>query len=250
MPAKSAKRDEMEISDVMSALTKLNGKMDILLSNRTPNRTGNEACALNVMVNHLVEDVDIDLDRCMVSPCDCRAACKEVFTDFLQRSAKLVGEEKVEEKKLTEMRKELDTIRSKAPYKKCSQCFDEVYTMFDRHVRVVRSQNSFVSEENLRNLIKRMDEENVVREVIDPLSNPQRLEIMKSLMDQPKSYSMLSSITGLKGGNLLFHLGKLTSTKMIVQNQERGDYSLTEKGNKVLRYLTMITLEIGTESWV
>jgi len=37
---------------------------------------------------------------------------------------------------------------------------------------------------------------------------------------------------------------------MIVQNQERGDYSLTEKGNKVLRYLTMITLEIGTESWV
>jgi len=143
----------------------------------------------------------------MVSPCDCRAACKEVFTDFLQRSAKLIGEEKVEEKKLTEMRKELDTIRSKAPYKKCSQCFDEVYTMFDRHVRVVRSQNSFVSEENLRNLIKRMDEENVVREVIDPLTNPQRLEIMKSLMDQPKSYSMLSSITGLKGGNLLFHLG-------------------------------------------
>ena len=250
MPAKSAKRDEMEISDVMSALIKINGKMDILLSNRTPNRAGNEACALNVMVNHLVEDVDIDLDRCMVSPCDCRTTCKEVFTDFLQRSAKLVGEEKVEEKKLTEMRKELDTIRSKAPYKKCSQCFDEVYTMFDRHVRVVRSQNSFVSDENLRILIKRMDEENMVREVIDPLSNPQRLEIMKSLMDQPKSYSMLSSLTGLKGGNLLFHLGKLTSTRMIVQNQERGDYSLTDKGNKVLRYLTMITLEIGTERWV
>ena len=73
---------------------------------------------------------------------------------------------------------------------------------------------------------------------------------MKSLLDQPKSYSMLSSITGLKGGNLLFHLGKLTSTNMIVQNQERGDYTLTEKGNKVLRYLTLITLEIGTERWV
>jgi DNA-binding transcriptional ArsR family regulator len=122
--------------------------------------------------------------------------------------------------------------------------------MFDRHVRIIRSQNSFVSDENLRNLIRRMDEERMVKEVIDPLGNPQRLEIMKALMDQPKSYSMLSSMTGLKGGNLLFHLGKLTSTGMIAQNQERGDYSLTEKGAKVLRYLTMITLEIGTEKWI
>ena len=250
MPAKSTKREEMEISDVMYALSKLNGKVDILLNSRSPNRAGKEGCALNVMVNHLVEDVDLDLDRCMVSPCDCRTVCKEFFTDFLQRSAKLVGEEKVEEKTLIEMRKELDTARSKAPYKKCSQCFDEVYDMFDRHVRVIRSQNSFISDENLRNLTKRMDEEKMVKEFIDPLANPQRLEIMKTLMDQPKSYSMLSSLTGLKGGNLLFHLGKLTSTSMIVQNQERGDYSLTEKGNKVLRYLTMITLEIGSERWV
>jgi len=239
----------MDRTEVMAAISKLDEKVDILLSNRNAYRPGNEGCALNVMVSHLVEDVDIDLDRCMVSPCDCRIACKEVFTDFLQKSAKLVGEEKVEEKKLMEMRKELDTMRSKAPYKKCSQCFDEVYSMFDRHVRVIRSQNSFVSEENLRNLMKRMDEEKMVKDVIDPLSNPQRLEIMKSLMDQPNSYSMLSSITGLKGGNLLFHLGKLTSTGMIDQNQERGDYSLTEKGNKVLRYLTLISLEICTERW-
>jgi DNA-binding transcriptional ArsR family regulator len=248
MPVRT-KKDDMDRTEVMAAISKLDEKVDILLSNRNAYRPGNEGCALNVMVSHLVEDVDIDLDRCMVSPCDCRIACKEVFTDFLQKSAKLVGEEKVEEKKLMEMRKELDTMRSKAPYKKCSQCFDEVYSMFDRHVRVIRSQNSFVSEENLRNLMKRMDEEKMVKDVIDPLSNPQRLEIMKSLMDQPNSYSMLSSITGLKGGNLLFHLGKLTSTGMIDQNQERGDYSLTEKGNKVLRYLTLISLEIGTERW-
>lgn len=250
MPAKTSKKETMKISDLMAALSELNGKVDVLLNNRSANRSGSEGCALNVMVNHLVEDVDVDLERCMVSPCDCRSSCKEVFTDFLQRSAKLVGEEHVEEKKLIEMRKELDTIRSKAPYKKCSQCFDEVYTMFDRHVRVIRNQNSFVSEENLRNLITRMDEEKVVRDVIDPLANPQRLEIMKLLMEQPQSYSMLSQRTGLKGGNLLFHVQKLLASGMIVQNQERGDYSSTDKGNKVLRYLTLITLEIGTERWV
>ena len=250
MSSKQTKKGTKEMGDVMNAISQLNGKVDILLSSRNPGRTVEDGCALNAMINHLVEDIDIDLDRCMVGQCDCRNTCKEVFTDFLQRSAKLVGEERVEEKKLIEMRKELDTLRTKAPYKKCSQCFDEVYDMFDRHVRIIRSQNSFVSDENLRNLIRRMDEERVVKEVIDPLGNPQRLEIMKALMDQPKSYSMLSSITGLKGGNLLFHLGKLNSTGMIAQNQERGDYSLTEKGDKVLRYLTMITLEIGTEKWI
>jgi DNA-binding transcriptional ArsR family regulator len=249
MPA-TVKKGAMEISDLMTAISMLNGKVDILLSGRPTNRKDSEGCALDVMVNHLVEDIDIDLDRCMVSPCDCRTSCKEVFTNFLQRSAKLVGQERVEEKKLIEMRKELDTTRSKAPYKKCSKCFEEVYSLFDRHVRVIRSQNTFVSDANLRNLIKRMDEEKVVRDVIDPLANPQRLEIMKSLMDQPQGYSMLSHLTGMKGGNLLFHLQKLTSANMIIQSQERGDYALTEKGNKVLKYLTMVSLEIGSENWV
>jgi DNA-binding transcriptional ArsR family regulator len=249
MPA-TVKKSAMQISDLMTAISLLDGKVDLLLSGRSENRMDSEGCALNTMVNHLVEDIDVDLDRCMVSPCDCRISCKEVFTNFLQKSAKLVGEEKVEEKKLIEMRRELDMVRSKAPYKKCSQCFEEVYTMFDRHLRVIRSQNTFVSDANLRNLIKRMDEERIVREVIDPLANPQRLEILKSLMDQSKSYSMLSHVTGLKGGNLLFHLQKLITSNMIVQSQERGDYTLTEKGNKALRYLTMMTLEIGSENWV
>jgi len=249
MPA-TVKRGPTQISDLMTAISLLDGKVDILLGGRGANRMDSEGCALNVMVSHLVEDVDVDLDRCMVSPCDCRTSCKEVFTNFLQKSAKLVGQERVEEKTLIELRKELDTVRSKAPYKKCSQCFEEVYTMFDRHLRVIRGQNTFVSDANLRNLIKRMDEERIVREVIDPLANPQRLEIMKSLMDQSRSYSMLSHLTGLKGGNLLFHLQKLIITSMIVQSHERGDYTLTEKGNKVLRYLTMMTLEIGSENWI
>jgi hypothetical protein len=244
------KKRDAEISDLMNAIALLNGKVDLLISGKAGNRYDMEGCALNVMINHLVEEVDTSLDRCMVNPCDCRVSCKEVFTDFLQRSARMVGQERVDEKKILDMRKELDTVRSKAPYKKCSQCFNEVYGMFDGHVRMIRSQNSFVTEANLRSLIIRMDEDKVYKEVIDPLANPQRLEIMKSLMDKTQSYSLISHLTGLKGGNLLFHLQKLISTGMIVQSHERGDYSLTEKGNKVLRYITMVSLEIGLQDWV
>lgn len=237
-----------DISDLMQAIIELNGKVDVLISNRgaisTKDLRGQE-----IIIGHLVEDIDVDLDRCMVDPCDCRTSCKEFFTDFLQRSAKLVGEERVEERKIMEMRKELDSARFKAPYKKCSVCFDEVYAMFERHIRLVRTQNSYVSEDNLRALIVKMDEEAVVRDVVDPVSNPQRLEIMKSLISQPMTYSMLSQRTGLKGGNLLFHLQKLIASGMLSQNQGRGDYVLTEKGNKVLRYLTLITLDIGYVKW-
>ena len=98
MSSRQTQKETKEIEDVLNAISQLNGKMDILLSSRNPSRAINEGCALNAMINHLVEDVDIDLDRCMVGQCDCRTTCKEVFTDFLQRSAKLVGEERVEEK--------------------------------------------------------------------------------------------------------------------------------------------------------
>lgn len=233
----------------MAAISELNGKIDMLLRQSNP-RTVPKACALSVMTDHLIEDIDVDLERYMVKPCDCRSSCKEAFTDFLQRSVKLLGDDIVEEKKLMEMRRELDQMRSKAPYKKCVQCFDEVNDMFNHHVRMVRSQNSYVSEDNLHGLISKMDGEMIVRDVIDPLSNPQRLEIMKLMLDQPASYSLLSRESGLKGGNLLFHLQKLLSAGMIVQNQGRGDYALSEKGGKVLRYLTLITLEIGTAEWV
>ena len=37
---------------------------------------------------------------------------------------------------------------------------------------------------------------------------------------------------------------------MISQNDERGDYRLTEKGNSVLRYLLMMALELKEENWV
>ena len=121
--------------------------------------------------------------------------------------------------------------------------------LFERHVRMARTQNSFVSEANLRALIDKMDEESVVRNVVDPLSNPQRLELMKWLNSQPMTYSMLSQRTGLKGGNLLFHIQKLLAAGYIAQDQDRGDYSLSERGSKALRYLTMMTLELGSVKW-
>ncbi len=48
-------------------------------------------------------------------------------------------------------------------------------------------------------------------------------------------FNEFSELTGLRGGNLLFHLQKLLDGGMILQRHERGDYMITEKGFRVLK---------------
>jgi predicted transcriptional regulator len=52
------------------------------------------------------------------------------------------------------------------------------------------------------------------------------------------TFSALSQLTGLRGGNLLFHIQKLVECNLILQRHERGDYMITEKGFNLLILLT------------
>ena len=234
--------------ELLRAVEELGRKMDQLLSSKNMSSRGSDLDP-TLVTSKLAAEIDHELDRCMVRNCDGYVKSRGFFTDFLDRSAALAGGDKVEESHIAEMRRELERARANSPYKKCSICFDGVGMLFERHIRLARTQNSYVSEANLRALIDKMDEESVVRNVVDPLSNPQRLELMKWLNSQPMTYSMLSQRTGLKGGNLLFHIQKLLAAGYIAQDQDRGDYSLTERGSKALRYLTMMTLELGSVKW-
>ena len=74
----------------------------------------------------------------------------------------------------------------------------------------------------------------MVKSILEPLSNKQRLQILKSLASDTRTFSTLSQRTGLKGGNLLFHIQKLVECNLILQRHERGDYMITEKGFNLL----------------
>jgi predicted transcriptional regulator len=80
----------------------------------------------------------------------------------------------------------------------------------------------------------------VMSEILEPVSNPQRLEILRAVALETKSFSSFSEITGLRGGNLFFHIQKLTDSGMILQQHERGDYMITEKGFRILQGLNDI----------
>ncbi|MCS3922120.1 DNA-binding transcriptional ArsR family regulator [Methanococcus voltae PS] len=87
--------------------------------------------------------------------------------------------------------------------------------------------------------ISEISEKEVI-EVFEPLSNERRLIILNSLLTSDRTYSELSNITGIRGGNLLFHLRKLQCSKLISQNHDRGDYILTSKGQKILSLIYQV----------
>lgn len=77
-------------------------------------------------------------------------------------------------------------------------------------------------------------------EILEPVSNNHRLEILKAVAYEMKSFSAFSELTNLRGGNLLFHLQKLLDNGLILQMHERGDYMITDKGLKILQGLQEI----------
>jgi predicted transcriptional regulator len=70
----------------------------------------------------------------------------------------------------------------------------------------------------------------VVDQMIEPVSNKARMMILKALTSESRSFSALSEMTRLRGGNLLFHIQKLLDGGLIIQRHDRGDYMITKKG--------------------
>lgn len=125
----------------------------------------------------------------------------------------------------------------RAPYSKCEQCFSEVSSLFIKQVNLMRSMRIYADNQELKPDISALETGVVMSEILEPVSNNQRLEILRAVAFETKSFSAFSELTGLKGGNLLFHLQKLTDSGLILQQHERGDYMITEKGFKILQGL-------------
>jgi predicted transcriptional regulator len=190
---------------------------------------------LEVMVSQAIDDVEEGLIRNMVKRCDMKVPCRDTFTTFLQKNAALLENEVVREAVIITNQDELNRLRETAPYDKCNRCFDEVSRLFGKQVRLMRSMRIYLTTSDIREEISELPEEWLVGSVLEPLASKHRLQIMKSVSRETHTFSKLSNLTGLRGGNLLFHIEKLIENGMIVQRHDRGDYMITEKGFKVLK---------------
>lgn len=194
----------------------------------------------NALLNHLFEDIETGLERNMVKKCPEKKNCTSAFTALLQQNAGLIKQSKVEDTLISNNRKKLDELKCGAPYTKCEQCFSEVSSLFIKQVNLMRSMRIYADNQEHKSDISALKTSVIMSEILEPISNNQRLEILRAVAFETKSFSAFSELTGLRGGNLLFHLQKLTESGMILQQHERGDYMITEKGFKILQGLNEI----------
>lgn len=195
---------------------------------------------INALNGYLGQDIQNGLEKGMIDKCKMKEECRQIFSAFLHKNSGLINRDKITEESLMENRVELNEIRDKSPYKKCEICFEEVNNLFEKQLNLMRSMCIYRAPEEKKQDIYSICEETVVKDVLEPLSNKQRLQILKSMASETKTFSTLSEITGLKGGNLLFHIQKLLDRDIIIQRHERGDYMLTDKGYNLLVVLSEV----------
>lgn len=199
------------------------------------------------MVDYLCEDASDRMSNQMMLDCGMREFCETAFKDILQETAGLVGKGRVDAETVNMYRDKIEELKKKAKKPQCSRCFSEASNLFEKQVKLMRSLQIYEDreEKDEKSDISTIEPERIVSEVCEPVANKQRLLMLKALSGESKTFSELSKLTGLRGGNLLFHLQKLLDTGMVLQRSERGDYIITRKGYSTLQGLSRIYSEIG-----
>lgn len=191
-----------------------------------------------VLENHLVANIEMGLSKNMVKNCERMEQCKSVFTDLLQKNAALIKQPHVDVKLIDSKRVEIKTLGDVMPYDKCETCLSEVSDLLETQIDLMQSLKVYETNADKEQDISDVKSESMVNDVLEPLCNITRFDILKAVSSQPMSFSSLSKLTGLRGGNLFFHLQKLLDSRMIIQQHERGDYMITGKGFRLMEETT------------
>jgi len=197
-----------------------------------------------LFTDHQVATAKEDLSAHMVGDCKMREKCYELFMDFLQNTSRHIRDGQVSDEIIRSYRDQLKAMRSKGPYDRCTTCFTEVHRLFEKQVDLMQSLGIYRKAGDAAGRPGDFADDSVVRDVLEPVANIQRFQIVKSLAVQTRTFSEISQMTGLRGGNLLFHIRKLTEAGLILQRHERGDYIITDKGFRTLTAISRLYRDI------
>ena len=196
---------------------------------------------ISSMNGYMVGKIDPELEKRMINPCDMREKCKNVFKKYLKEHTDNLSPNNLSNKKIAKSRSKFEKIKKQKQKEECDTCFNEVSNIFENHVDLIKSiklYNNQKKEDEKK--ISDINENQLVKNVLNPISHEKRLKILKSIALEPQSFSDLSKLTNLKGGNLIFHINKLQKNDLIFQKQEHKEYMLTSKGFKVIKILLKI----------
>jgi DNA-binding transcriptional ArsR family regulator len=197
--------------------------------------------------SYISDDVETGLESGMVKDCNMRDTCKSRFTSYLMDNEEFILENNVSSNIIDDKMDELNQIRKEAPFEFCDDCFSIVNSLFNKQLGLISSINIYSTNNEKRAEISEISDELIVKSVLEPLSNKQRLQILKYMASETRTFSSLSELTGLRGGNLLFHIQKLLENDLIIQRHDRGDYMITKKGFNLLLVLVDVNKLLQNE---
>ena len=87
--------------------------------------------------------------------------------------------------------------------------------------------------------ISRINPKHLHENILKPISNPTRLQILLEVYRGRKRFSDYEELIKLEGGHLLYHLKPLINNGLIFQDRDRN-YLLTEKGKRLLETLAIM----------
>jgi len=187
-----------------------------------------------VFADHQVGTAKADLSARMIEDCGMRESCFGLFIEFLENSARHIHDGEVSDELIKSYRKQMKALRKKGPYDHCDTCFGEVGRLFEKQVELMQTLGIYRKSPGTVEDVAEIPDEAVVKDLLEPVASIQRFQIVKALATGTRTFSDISQLTGLRGGNLLFHIRKLTDSGMILQRHERGDYIITDKGYKTM----------------
>ncbi len=204
-----------------------------------------EALSQNRLLQYadlLNEEANEDIDRLLNADCEKRTKCHEYFREQLAENL-LIVKSLGSKAALADLDARINQVGSQAEKVKGTQC-ENCQTKFQKKLK--REKRAFqtitlVEKTNGDSLNQEvLDVPFIVENLLGPLANPLRLKILISLDEGKKNFSKLSQKMDLKGGHLIFHLKKLLDSKLIAQEDNKGDYIITPKGADAIRKILFL----------
>jgi len=187
----------------------------------------------DILTKNHVDRAHECLSNNMVHDCEMHDTCFQILFKFLKSTSNHIRDGDITEDIVQSYKKQIDDMQKKGPYEKCDVCFNEVRRLFEKQIDLMRSLGILEKQGQMLQVTD-YPEETIVSEIIEPVASIPRFQIIQAVSAETKTFSDLSHLTKLRGGNLLFHIKKLQESGMIIQRHERGDYIITEKGFRVL----------------
>lgn len=132
------------------------------------------------------------------------------------------------------IREKMAEMKSHGVHERCASCFSEAENQLNQQFGMLAAIGVCQISPHTGNAVASLPEEKAASFFSDALGSPIRIQVLKALHHDGKTFTDISKLTGIRGGNLLFHLDKLQKSGMITQRGERGEYRISYRGFEVL----------------